>query len=121
MSGKFTLGKDVVREQIEWGVRAWFSLPESTSTQHLVLVEVDLTPGFGHNFHIHPNQEEIIYVLAGELDQWLETEHHSLKPGDTVFIPKNTVMLPLIHQTNRSNSWRCSDRPSAPKAMSWSM
>ena len=91
MSGKFTLGKDVVREQIEWGVRAWFSLPESTSTQHLVLVEVDLTPGFGHNFHIHPNQEEIIYVLAGELDQWLETEHHTLKPGDTVFIPKNTV------------------------------
>jgi quercetin dioxygenase-like cupin family protein len=91
MSGSFTFGQDVEREQIDWGVRAWFSLPASTGTNQLVLVEVDLLPGFGHNFHIHPNQEEIIYVLQGELQQWLETDHRNLKPGDTVFIPKNTV------------------------------
>jgi quercetin dioxygenase-like cupin family protein len=91
MAGSFTLGKEVEREQIDWGVRAWFSLPESTGTQNLVLVEVDLMPGFGHNFHIHPNQEEIIYVLSGELEQWLEKDKKLLKPGDTAFIQKNTV------------------------------
>ncbi len=91
MFGKFTFLKDVEHEQIDWGVRSWLSLPASTGTGHLVLVEVDLLPGCGHNFHIHPNQEEIIYVISGSLDQWLEGTHESLNPGDTVFIPKNTV------------------------------
>jgi quercetin dioxygenase-like cupin family protein len=91
MTGIFRLATDVDREKIEWGVRAWFSLPASTGTKNLVVVEVNLMPGFGHNFHIHPNQEEIIYVLQGELEQWLEQEKRSLNPGDTVFINKNTV------------------------------
>lgn len=91
MAGKFTFAKDVEHEQIDWGIRSWLSLPLSTGTDQLVLVEVDLMPGFGHNFHIHPNQEEIIYVISGELDQWLEQKHEILKFGDTVFIPKNTV------------------------------
>jgi len=91
MPGRFTFGKDVEHEQIEWGIRSWLSLPANTGTKHLVLVEVDLMPGFGHNFHIHPNQEELIYVISGELDQWLEQKHETLKSGDTAFIPQNTV------------------------------
>jgi len=50
-----------------------------------------LNPGFGHDFHKHPDQEEVIYVMAGTIEQWLETEKRVLQPGDSIFIQPNVV------------------------------
>lgn len=54
-------------------------------------MEVTLKPGIGHNFHKHPNQEEVIYVMDGEIEQWLEANKQTLRPGDSVFIPADPV------------------------------
>jgi quercetin dioxygenase-like cupin family protein len=91
MQGKFILTKDLEAETLDWGKRTWLSLPSLTGAKTLVVVEVDLQPGFGHNFHIHPNQEEHVYVLKGPIEQWLETEKQILSAGDSTFIPANTV------------------------------
>jgi quercetin dioxygenase-like cupin family protein len=57
----------------------------------LVVIENDLLPGCGHGFHLHPNQEEILYNLEGEIEQWIGKEKVILRPGDSAFIAKNTV------------------------------
>ena len=42
-------------------------------------------------FHTHPELEEMIYVLAGEVEQWVEKEKRILKPGDAAHIPAGVV------------------------------
>ncbi len=87
----FTDSSEARSEQVPWGTLAWFSSPNSTGTKNLVVVEVRFDPDRGHNFHKHPNQEEVIYVLEGEIEQWVGTEKRRLRAGDSAFIGKNEV------------------------------
>lgn len=91
MNGKFILSKEVEREQLDWGELGWISRPPSTQAKHITVIEVTLLSGHGHNFHKHPDQEEVIHVVSGEIEQWLETEKHVLKPGDSIFIKPDIV------------------------------
>ena len=91
MSGKFVFASEVERETLDWGTLGWMSRPATTGARDLVVIEVNLLPGRGHNFHKHPDQEEVIYVLAGEVEQWLEQERRILRPGDAVFIDADVV------------------------------
>ena len=91
MKGRFVLSADVEREQLDWGLRGWFSRPTRTEADTLSLVEVKLEPGHGHTFHRHPNQEEIVYVLEGELEHWIETQKRTLRAGDSAFMKRGTV------------------------------
>ena len=71
MHGKFSLAGEIEREQLDWGELGWVSRPANGAAQ-IVAIEVTLLPGKGHNFHKHPEQEEVIYVLAGVVEQWLD-------------------------------------------------
>lgn len=91
MSGKFISSGEVERQRLDWGELAWFSTPSATGARNLVVVEVILSPGNGHNFHKHPRQEEVLYVLGGGIEQWVGPERRLLGPGDTAFIPADSV------------------------------
>jgi quercetin dioxygenase-like cupin family protein len=91
MIHKFISSTEVKREQLEWGALAWFSGPMASKASHLVVLEVSLSPAAGHNFHKHPNQEEVIYVLEGEVEQWIDQEKRILRPGDSAFIEADVV------------------------------
>jgi quercetin dioxygenase-like cupin family protein len=90
MNGKSVIGKEIARDQLDWGQMGWISRPANGARQ-ICEIEVTLEPGFGHNFHKHPRQEEVIHVMAGEIEQWLATEKRTLKPGDSVFIGPDLV------------------------------
>ncbi|MBX2839377.1 MAG: cupin domain-containing protein [Gammaproteobacteria bacterium] len=91
MTGKFILSRDTPQEVLDWGSLRWMSHPPSTNAEQLTVIEVTLQPGKGHDFHKHPDQEEVIYVISGEVEQWLETEKQNLLSGDSLFIPANAV------------------------------
>ena len=91
MSGKFISSAEVRREELSWGSLAWFSSPAASSAKDLVVLEVTLSPGGGHNFHKHPNQEEVIYLLEGEIEQWIDREKRLLRAGDSAFIGAGVV------------------------------
>jgi quercetin dioxygenase-like cupin family protein len=91
MSGKFILSSQVERDQLDWGEIGWLSRPATTKAKDITVMEVSLNPGKGHNFHKHPQQEEVIYVMTGEIEQWLETKKQTLKPGDSIFIGADVV------------------------------
>lgn len=91
MTGRFTSSSEVRREALPWGTLAWFSSPADTDARSLVVLEVDLKPEAGHAFHKHPNQEEVIYVIEGEVEQWVDQEKRRLVPGDSAFIGPDVV------------------------------
>lgn len=83
--------RTVAREQLDWGARAWLTRSEGRSAETLVVIEVELRPGCGHAFHLHPNQEEVLYCLDGIVEQWIGAERTLLHAGDSAFIAKNSV------------------------------
>lgn len=91
MTGTFVHRGDVEREQLDWGGLGWVSRPSSTGASQLTVLEVTLEPGHSHDFHKHPDQEEVILVQAGEVEQWIEEEKTVLGPGEAVFIGMGTV------------------------------
>lgn len=91
MNGKFIASTEVEREQLGWGTTGWLSRPQTTGAKDIVAMEVSLLPGNGHDFHKHPEQEEIIYVIEGSVEQWLEDKKQTLNAGDAVFIPADIV------------------------------
>jgi quercetin dioxygenase-like cupin family protein len=91
MPVKFITSRDVKREQVDWGSLAWFSSPVASAAKNLVVLEVSLRPAGGHNFHKHPDQEEVLYVVEGEIEQWVDREKRILRPGDSAFIATGVV------------------------------
>jgi quercetin dioxygenase-like cupin family protein len=78
-------------ELAPWGKHWWLSEPGLTETTLLTLVRVAMRPGTGHRFHFHPTREEIIYVLDGVAEQWVDREKQRLRAGESAFIPKKVV------------------------------
>ncbi len=74
-----------------WGKHWWLSQPGLTDTKQLTLVRVRMRPGAGHQFHYHPSREEIIYVIDGVAEQWVDREKRKLRAGEIAFIPKKVV------------------------------
>lgn len=91
MNGKFLKKGQLETDVVEWGPMQWLSRPSTTRSKQMVCIIVDLAAGGGHNFHYHPGQEELIYVLKGKVEQWLEGEKRIMKPGDAVFIGRDAV------------------------------
>jgi quercetin dioxygenase-like cupin family protein len=91
MNGRFITGDDIVRESFDWGESGWVSRPEFTGSRALCVMDVKLNPGGGHPFHKHPDQEEVIWVREGRVEQWLEDSKQELGPGEAVYIPKGVV------------------------------
>jgi len=91
MSGKFILASSAERQELDWGTFFWVSRPATTGSTDLAVIYVEIKPGKGHDFHRHPAQDEVIHVLEGSLEQWLETEKRVIHARDSVFVPKGTV------------------------------
>lgn len=55
------------------------------------MVRVLMPTGTAHQFHRHPTMEEIIYVISGTAEQWVDREKRLLGPGDAAHIPMDVV------------------------------
>lgn len=91
---RFVTAQDIEVEQLPWGPHEWLCRPGLTDARDLMLVRVRMPPGTGHAFHRHPAMEEIIYVIAGTAEQWVERDMRRLGAGDIAHIPKD-----LVHAT----------------------
>ena len=91
MQSRFIRSDEASLEQVPWGRLAWFSRPVDSGAEALAVVEVIFRAGTGHNFHKHPSQEEVIYVLEGEIEQWIGQERRVLAAGDSAVIAPSVV------------------------------
>jgi quercetin dioxygenase-like cupin family protein len=86
----FKSAGEIERQEHDWGIFAAVSSP-ADGAERIMTVDATFFPGKGHDFHRHPNQEEVIYVLEGELEQWVEGDQRMLRAGDAVVIPAAVV------------------------------
>jgi quercetin dioxygenase-like cupin family protein len=87
---RFITAADVQHGSFPWCTVEWMSNPALVGAKELLLVRATFPPGEAHNFHRHPEREEIIYVLSGLAHQWVGKEMRPLGPGEMAHIPKNT-------------------------------
>jgi quercetin dioxygenase-like cupin family protein len=88
---KFVFAAETPRDTLDWGTLAWLSHPPATANKQLTVIDVVIMPGKGHDFHKHPRQEEVIFVVEGKVEQWVEQEKQVLAPGDAVYIDADMV------------------------------
>jgi quercetin dioxygenase-like cupin family protein len=88
---RFVAAHEVEIERLEGKTHHWYFKDGLGDSESLVFVRARIAPQAGHAFHTHPEMDEIIYVLEGEMTQWLEKESRTLRPGDSVFIPRGVV------------------------------
>jgi quercetin dioxygenase-like cupin family protein len=69
----------------------WYCKPGMVRDTNLMFVRAHLQPGEAHRFHHHPHMEEILYVLSGSAEQWVERTKRLMGPGDSVYLPAGLV------------------------------
>ena len=69
----------------------WHCRPGMVQQTNIMFVRAQLPPGQAHRFHFHPKMEEILYILSGTAEQWVEKARHYMKPGDSLFLPPGIV------------------------------
>jgi len=69
----------------------------SVPAQQVILIRATFEAGEGHGFHYHDEREEFLYILEGEVEQWVDQEAKILKAGDAVFVPPGVVHATFNH------------------------
>ena len=96
---RFVTAKKAQVEVAPWGQHWCLSRPGLTDTQQLTMVRVTMRPEAGHQFHYHPAREEIIYIVDGVAEQWVDRDKQMLKTGECAFIRENVVHA--IHNSSK--------------------
>lgn len=81
-------------ERLDGKTHFWHFKPGVVADTNLNFVRAQLEPGAAHRFHYHPEMEEILYILSGTAEQWVENEKRIMKAGDAIYIPAK-----MIHAT----------------------
>ena len=93
----FVCVDDVEWEELDWGQLGWLIRPANVpDSAQLCAMDVRLNPGQGHDFHHHPNQEEMIFIRSGKIEQWIGEERRELTTGDVAFIPQGVVHASFV-------------------------
>lgn len=96
---RFVTAGEMQVDPSPWGPHEWLSRPGLTDAEELLLVRVRMPPGRAHQFHRHPAMEEIIYVISGTAEQWVDRERRILRAGDSAHIPRG-----MVHGTYNAGS-----------------
>ena len=86
-------------ERLPGKTHYWHCKPGMVRDTNLMFVRAQLPSGEAHKFHFHPKMEEILYVLSGTAEQWVEKEKHLMKPGDSLYLP-----VGIVHGTYNTGS-----------------
>ncbi|HUT09863.1 MAG TPA: cupin domain-containing protein [Thermoguttaceae bacterium] len=70
-----------------WGWIRWLMSSKLDPKAEMTFGLVEIKAGQRNPMHIHPNCEEILYVLSGSCEHWLDKEKCVLKAGDVIRIP----------------------------------
>ena len=79
MKTPFITEAEALKEDFKGRTNYWMCHPDVTNAKDLQVCRAVLPAGECHNFHHHPELEEAIYVLEGEVEQWVGEEKQLLK------------------------------------------
>jgi len=79
-------------QAFDWGTLTWFASQEIGNSETMTLGRCVIKPGCENPRHSHPNCDEILHVLQGQILHAIENgESVRMATGDTISIPPNIV------------------------------
>jgi quercetin dioxygenase-like cupin family protein len=100
MRPAFIGGKNVPIHQTDWGSLQWIINGPAGTSETMTVGRVTFKPRMANPHHMHPNCEEILYVVKGVIEHTVpDGDPVVLHPGDSIVIPKNV----WHHATNVSD------------------
>jgi quercetin dioxygenase-like cupin family protein len=70
-----------------WGRLIWLVSGERVPDARQTFGLAEIFPGAKNPRHYHPNCDEVLYLLDGDLEHSLDTQMHRLTAGSTLHIP----------------------------------
>src|SRR5688500_8116840 len=81
-----------LRETYGAAAITWLASARTNGAKELTLGVTTLEPGESNPLHRHPNCEEALYVLAGEIEHHIEgTPNVRMREGDAILVPRDRV------------------------------
>lgn len=71
-----------------WGSITWIASGALGNSNEMTFGKVVINSGCSNPKHWHPNSEEVLHLLAGELEHYVGDQAYRLHPGDTIIIPR---------------------------------
>jgi len=78
---------DVPFKQVDWGLTKNLIGPERMGSEKIKVNITEYQPGYSHKMHMHPTQEEAIFVLEGRGISESKDDKIAIGPGSVVFVP----------------------------------
>ena len=72
---------------MDWGFTKNLVGPEKTGAEHIKVNITEYAPGISHKLHMHPTQEEAIFVLEGQGFSETKEGKVAIGPGSVAFVP----------------------------------
>jgi quercetin dioxygenase-like cupin family protein/type 1 glutamine amidotransferase len=81
---------DALVEQQPWGKLEWFASRALGNSTFMTVGIATINPGKENPVHRHPNCDEILHVLQGQIMNRVGDKEYEMHAGDTVTIPEGT-------------------------------
>ena len=75
------------RIEENWGSLTWVAGGALGNAERLTVGRVVIQSGDQNPRHMHPNCEEVLYLLSGRLTHTFGNESVPMEPGDTIVVP----------------------------------
>jgi quercetin dioxygenase-like cupin family protein len=77
---------EAVAIRAPWGELRWLAEQKLGNANGITLGRVTILPGQSNPRHSHPNCEEVLYLLSGQLEHTVGKNRTLLGPGDTITV-----------------------------------
>lgn len=74
--------------QFDWGSIQWLVSDKLEANAQLTFGHVEIKAGYKNPLHQHPNCDEVLFLVEGNLDHSVNGDVVKLQAGSSIFIPK---------------------------------
>jgi quercetin dioxygenase-like cupin family protein len=89
---KFALSKSSEAEKLDfdWGTLYWYASGAQGNSDYQTVGRCVLTKGMQNPKHYHPDCEEVLYVLSGKIEHFVDGQGWlAMSDGDTITVARN--------------------------------
>ena len=83
---KILMEKDIQFEKVAWGLTKELVNYQTVGARKVKVKITEYLPGHEHKNHVHPGQEEVLFVLSGIGMTQTREEKRKIGPGSVIFI-----------------------------------
>jgi mannose-6-phosphate isomerase-like protein (cupin superfamily) len=84
---KVVSADDIEFKKVDWGRTKELVAPQNLGSEKLKVKITEYLPGYVHKLHVHPEQEEVIYVLSGKGITQTQEGEIKVGPGSVIYVP----------------------------------